>query len=226
MQAKSSKTQRPLEGRVICLDPGHQSKMSKAKVPIAPNATTMMPDYAIGTRGIKSRVFEYTITLKVAKILEQELTKLGAKVVLTRQKEDELVGSIKRAEIANDAKADIFIRIHCDGLDDSTVHGVSVLYPGDKYIKDKAMLEKSLALSQALLKNTVSATKAKSRGLSKRNDLVGFNYSKVPCTLIEMGFMTNKDEDLKLNSEDYQKKLVQGMVNGILEYYKALTEKK
>lgn len=67
----------------------------------------------------------------------------------------------------------------------------------------------------------VKATGAKNRGLYERNDQASFNYCKVPCTLIEMGFMTNPEEDRLLNSESYQDKLVLGMVNGILRYFNA-----
>ena len=47
----------------------------------------------------------------------------------------------------------------------------------------------------------------------------GNNWSKVPTTLIEMGFMTNSTEDTLMNSEDFQKKMVDGMANGIDKFF-------
>ncbi len=216
-----SRAKWPLETKVICIDPGHQSRMERTKVPVAPLASLMMPNFSIGTKGITSGAYEYSITLEVAQKLEQGLKKLGARVILTRNNQDEMVGSEKRAQIGNQANADILISLHCDGIEDPQIYGLSVLYPGDKYIEDQKMLEKSLALSKAILVNTVSAANAKDRGLSQRNTLIVFNYSKIPVTLIEMGFLTNPQEDKLLNSEEYQNKLVKGMINGIQEYFES-----
>lgn len=212
-------TDKPLSGRVICIDPGHQSVMILKKVPVAPGESRTVWDFSIGTRGAATGIYEYTVALKVAKKLRTALEELGARVVLTRERDDEPVGNVERAEIANDAKADAFIRIHCDGSDIPEARGISVLYPGDRYIDDIDMLEKSTVLSEVLLEEVVKATGAKSRDLVERNDQAAFNYCKVPCTLIEMGFLTNPEEDRLLNSESYQEKLVQGMVNGITRYF-------
>jgi len=63
-------------------------------------------------------------------------------------------------------------------------------------------------------------TGAKNRGVTRTDTMSGINWSKVPVTIIEMGFLSNKKEDKLLASENYQNKIVQGMVNGINEYLK------
>ena len=55
------------------------------------------------------------------------------------------------------------------------------------------------------------------RGVIERSDLTGFNWSKVPVVLIEMGFLSNPEEDNLLNSDSYQEKLAQGLYKGILK---------
>lgn len=211
--------QLPLLNRVICIDPGHQSRMLRTKVSVAPMAEHRMPEYSIGTKGIVSQVFEYSITLKVALELEKGLKSLGAGTVLTRRRDDELVGNTKRAEIACEAGADISISLHCDGIEDEEIYGLSVLCPGDKYIKDQDLLTRSSTLSRVMLDHVTRTSKARNRGITKRNDLIVFNYSKVPCTLIEMGFLTNPMEEKLLNSPEYRSKLVKGIIDGILEYF-------
>ena len=65
----------------------------------------------------------------------------------------------------------------------------------------------------------VKNTGAKSRGVTRTDTMSGINWSKVPVTIIEMGFLSNEKEDKLLASSDYQKKIVQGMVNGINGYF-------
>ena len=66
----------------------------------------------------------------------------------------------------------------------------------------------------------VKNTGAKNRGVTRTDSMSGINWSKVPVTIIEMGFLSNEKEDRLLASSEYQKKIVQGMVNGINEYLK------
>lgn len=56
-------------------------------------------------------------------------------------------------------------------------------------------------------------------GISVRNDLTGFNWTKVPIVLVEMGFMTNPDEDKLMETDEYQDKMVKGIVSGLEKYF-------
>ena len=56
-------------------------------------------------------------------------------------------------------------------------------------------------------------------GVTKRSDLTGFNWSEKAVCLIEMGYMTNTDEDLLLATKKYQQKIITGIVNGLMEYF-------
>lgn len=58
------------------------------------------------------------------------------------------------------------------------------------------------------------------RGVIERNDLTGFNWSKVPVVLVEMGFMSNPEEDRLLSDDNYQNKLAEGLCKGIMEALK------
>ena len=82
----------------------------------------------------------------------------------------------------------------------------------------KAINKTSKKQASIMLKHLIESTNAKKSygtGLVPRTDLTGFNWSKTPVVLIEMGFMSNPTEDQKLASDSYQKKLVNGMVKGI-----------
>ena len=77
----------------------------------------------------------------------------------------------------------------------------------------------SKRLAQTVLDEMCEATGAKNRGIVKRDDLSGTNWAQMPVILIEAGFMTNEEEDKKLQDPVYQEKLVQGIVEGIEEYF-------
>ncbi len=206
-----------LKGLVIGIDPGHQSKADSKTEPEAPDSKTMKKRTSSGTQGIKSKTPEYKINLIIGLALKKELEARGAKVVMTREKNDVKISNAERAILLNKAKVDFAIRLHCDGNTDADKHGTSVLIPSGKYCK--AIDSSSKKIGKIMLDEFTEATGSKSNGLSSRSDQTGFNWSKVPICNVEMGFMTNVKEDALLNDADYQKKCVNGLINGITKVF-------
>ncbi len=204
--------------KVVAIDAGHQAKGDSSTEPIGPGAKTKKAKVAGGTSGISTKVPEYKLTLEVAKKLKKELVSRGYKVVMIRKTNDVNISNKKRALIAN-KKADICIRLHADGNNNSSVYGASALYPStaNKYVGK--LSKKSKKLSECVLNNMCEISGARNRGLMVRDDLTGTNWSTIPVTLIEMGFMSNPAEDKKMQKKSYQKKLVKGMAEGIDEYF-------
>ena len=64
----------------------------------------------------------------------------------------------------------------------------------------------------------LDATGAKNRGIVLNDNYTGQNWSVVPCVMVEMGFMSNPQEDELLNTPEYQRKLIAGMIRGIADY--------
>lgn len=208
---------KPLAGKVIAIDPGHQAKGDFSGEPIGPGASEKKPKVASGTQGIVTRIPESKTVLEIALKLRDALEKKGATVVMTRTSQNVNVANSKRAEIANDAHADLLLRLHCDGNASQSLQGISTLIPASNKWTTPIVAQSKIA-GNDIHKALIAATGAKSRGVAQRSDLSGFNWCKVPAVLVEMGFMTNPQEDRSLNSAAYQEKLVDGLVQGCISY--------
>lgn len=215
-----SKVKKKVRKKVVAIDPGHSSRTSRGSEQIGPGSYSYKAKDNSGTAGRYTRVSEYKVTMKVALKLKKVLVKRGYKVVLTRKDNKTAVSCKRRAQIANRAKADIFVRLHCDGAYGSAMHGISMQSPGKKYKWARKNHRKVVRLSKCILRSTCKATRAFSRGIFYRNDLTGNNWAKMPVTLIEMGYMSNPTEDRKLVRDGYQRKLARGIANGIDRYFK------
>jgi N-acetylmuramoyl-L-alanine amidase len=218
--SQSSSGSGALKGKTICIDSGHQQKQNSEQEPVSPGSSTKKAKVASGTKGTSTGIPEYKITLEVGFKLKALLEKEGATVVMTREANDVNVSNVERAEIGNTANADIAVRLHADGNNNKSVNGISMLIPKDttEYLS-KSVVEKSQAAGKIVLDSVIKSTGAKNRGLSKRGDMTGFNWSKVPVILIEMGFMTNPEEDALLCSGAYQDKLAAGLCKGLIDYF-------
>lgn len=216
--SKEAEATNPNKNITICIDPGHQLKAITAKEAFAPGSNEKKPGVSSGTRGVFTKKPEYQLNLEVALKLRDLLQAKGYRVVMTRDKNDVTISNIERAEIANKAGADLFVRIHADGSESGEAMGFSILYPAEDSPYTKGIFNESKKAARFMETEIKRATRAKSRGIVQRDDMTGFNWSKVPVVLIEMGFMTNRDEDAILSTEDYQNKMAEGMLKGIETY--------
>jgi len=127
------------------------------------------------------------------------------------------ISNAERAAVANEAKADLFVRVHADGDTDAAVHGLSILYPaGNEWVKPIASKSKTAATT--IHEAALAATKASDRGVVERSDLSGFNWCTVPTVLLECGFLSNAEEDRLLATSAYRAKLADGIAQGVLAY--------
>ena len=204
-------------GKVIVIDAGHGKNSDKGKEPVAPGSDELKAKFATGTQGANQT--EAELNLAIALWLEKELKARGAIVHMTRTTAETTLSNVGRAEFANNLNADISVKIHADGLDNPSVHGASILVPGDKYITDSELVAESRRAGEIIISEYVKATGARDRGVSVRNDMTGFNWSRVPVVLLEMGFMTNPEEDARMENEEYRQLMVNGIVRGLEVYF-------
>lgn len=216
--AAGAETGRSAGGPVICIDPGHQERGNNELEPVGPGSNEKKPKVSSGTRGVASGKPEHVLTLEVSNRIKEILTAKGFTVVMTREAHNVDISNKERAEAANAAGADLFVRIHADGDTSAKTQGASVLYPAESVSATPEQYALSKAAAGIVLADLVSATGARSRGSVARSDLSGFNWSTVPNVLVEMGFMTNPEEDRLLQTDEYQIKMAEGIAGGIERY--------
>ncbi len=211
--------QKPTSGRLIVIDAGHQAKGNSAKEPNGPGSSAMKAKVSSGTKGVSTGLYEYELNLDVTFKLQKELERRGYHVLLVRSSHQVDISNVQRAEFANENGADAFIRIHANGSDDQSVHGALTICQTSSNPYNAATYKQSYSLSEKVLKQMVLATGAKDRGVWQTDTMTGINWSKVPSTIVEMGFMSNPKEDDLLATGSYQDKIVQGISNGIDAYF-------
>ena len=208
-------------GYTVAIDAGHQASGNFDHEPIGPGASQTKIKVSSGTAGRTSGVAESRVNLDVALKLRDYLAAKGVNVVMVRETEEVDIPNSERAAIANDAGSDLFIRIHCDGSEDTSRNGLCTLVPGINEWTGPIYEQSSLA-GNLVQQHAVAATGAADLGVVERTDLSGFNWCTVPVVLVEMGFMTNPDEDLRLVDPAYQDLLAQGIGDGALAYLATL----
>ena len=191
-----------LKGKKIVIDPGHGGNDAGA----------------IGPTG----VMEKNVTLKVALELKRLLESEGAQVIMTRET-DRTVSSKgaqasdieelgARVDVANRIKSDIFISIHADSFTRPEARGTTGYYYG------KSTSGRGQKLADSIRRNLVEQLGTPSRGTQPCNFFV-VKHTDMPATLIELGFISNKDEEKLLDSKEGVRKAAQGILDGIEDYF-------
>ncbi len=181
---------------LICVDPGHGGSDTGA----------------VGVAG----TYEKDVNLAISLFLAQDLRAVGVGVVMTRC-DDSFPSLQGRCDIANNAKASLFVAVHNNAAGDAEAEGTETFYWGtpDKYSAQGQLLADSIQ------RNLVDAIESYNRGARTHwINLAVLAGTDMTAALTEVGFLTNAEEEAKLVTPDYQKTAAQGIADGILEYLK------
>lgn len=222
-EASGEKTDEQTEkkGILIALDPGHQSPdvdMS-ASEPNAPGSDVMKMKATGGTSGRFTGIPEYQLNLEISLAVRDKLTAQGYDVIMTREDNETAISNAERASLANDQGADISVRIHANGSEDPSSNGALALIGSGQNPYVGHLYDDSSRLAESVLNAYCDTTGMQNLGIQTNDTMTGINWSKIPVIILEMGFMTNEQDDRNMADEAYQKKMVEGIVAGINSYY-------
>lgn len=208
-----------LMGVVVCIDPGHQRTSQVETVQSGPNFSQTTTTTIGMAKGTETRRMESQLVLEIGMQLRNALLERGASVLMTREIQDTFVGMLDRSDIPNSAKADFVLRLHCNSRSSNPdVQGIEVYAPlTSSYAKQVADTDAYRQMGETLLQAMQDATGMHKGACTLNDTYVGNNWSKMPSFLVEMGYMTNFEEDLLLSSPEYQQRLAQGMTQGIIQ---------
>ena len=207
-------------GWKVAIDPGHQAKGNSEQEPVGPGASEMKAKVASGTSGRTTGVAEYELNLAVGLKLKEELLNRGYEVYMIRETHDVDISNAQRAQLAAESGADILVRIHANGSENSSVAGALTMAPSsvNPYMGGE-LVEQCQKLSEIIIESFCETTGAKNQGVYQTDTMSGLNWCTIPATIVEMGYMTNPEEDTKMQTEEYQSMMVQGIANGIDRYF-------
>lgn len=195
----------PVSNKVIVLDAGHGKPDEGAQ----------------SSTGTTEAETNLKIALKVQSLLEQS----GATVILTRS-DDEAIYDLdsktlkqkkisdihNRVKIGNEAQADIFVSIHLNKIPQEQYWGWQCFY--------KEGNEQSIKLAKSLQENlNESIQKENKRVAMKLENVYIMKHVEIPISIVECGFLSNKEEEKLLLEDSYQDKLAWGIYNGIIDYF-------
>lgn len=204
--------------KMIVIDAGHQAEGNSEQEPIGPGADKTKDKVSSGTSGCVSGIDEYELTLELSLKLQKKLIDKGYQVVMVRTRNDVDISNAERAEVANRVGADAFVRIHANGSEDSSVEGAMTICqtPDNPYNGD--LYEESKRLSENILDELVEKTDCNKQYVWETDSMSGINWCQVPVSIVEVGYMSNPEEDALLATEEYQEKVVEGIAKGIKKY--------
>ncbi|MDO4344772.1 MAG: N-acetylmuramoyl-L-alanine amidase [Eubacteriales bacterium] len=218
--AKEAQTETEADGPVVAIDPGHQTPgLSEGVEPVAPGSETMKARVAVGTSGSFTGLGEYELNLQVSLKLRDELENRGYRVVMTRETNDVDISNMERSQLAQEAGAEILVRIHANGSDDSSVSGALMVVPSEQNPYTADIYSECIRLSGDILNAYCEKTGMINCDFWVTDDMTGINWSEIPVTILEMGFMTNEGDDYYMADESNQYIMAEGIADGIDAYF-------
>ncbi|MBO5281753.1 MAG: N-acetylmuramoyl-L-alanine amidase [Lachnospiraceae bacterium] len=206
---------------VVVIDAGHQEKADLRQEPVGPGAEETKDRVKSGATGTSTSIPEYKLTLNIALALEEELLRRGDYIVIqVRRQNDINISNAERAWIANQIHADAMLRIHANGSDNPSVSGADT-YCVTNYnaYSAGATYEESKRLAENILEAYTDAVNIRKNYVNQSDAYTGLNWCEIPSVILEMGYLSNPEDDVYLNDSENWKCIAGGIADGLDDYF-------
>lgn len=210
---------RGLEERVIVLDAGHQLREDNGKEAIGPGGAESEQKMDVGDAGIYTGQQEYDVTLATTLKLKAELESRGYTVYLTRNNNAVNISYKERTAVASNLYADAYISIHTGWSEDAQVRGVGAVCQTEENSYVSELYAESKDLCQSIVDAMAKTTENTKQDIRETDDLTAINWSSVPMALVEVGYLSNENDDRLLSSDQYHEKLAKGIADGLDAFF-------
>lgn len=208
----------------VAIDPGQQRKEDKEKEPVGPGSSETTNRMSYGATSVTSDIREHEWNLIMANLIKTELEARGYEVYMTRETADVNISNGERAVLANASGAEILVGIQADSSDNRDVKGIYTQLPTNSNPYVGKLYKKSRKLAESLQEAVIQATKGNDRGYQEKDKWPIINYSEIPVCVMQLGFMSNKEEDTNLQNDEYRKTMAIAICDGIEAYFKLMDE--
>ncbi|EUJ31848.1 N-acetylmuramoyl-L-alanine amidase [Listeria floridensis FSL S10-1187] len=197
---------------VVDISSNKNSAPQKSKTTKLSEATIVLdPGHGGNDPGAKGEMgtVEKDVTLKTAKAIKNKLEQAGAKVIMTRSK-DEYVSLRERTKIASENQADAFVSLHYDSVEEGTgdISGQTTYYYKNR--------DQSLATS---INNSLGDALAISNRGARVGDFYVVRENNQPAVLLELGYLSSKIDEERINSGSYRSQIADAVTSGLANYF-------
>ena len=136
-----------------------------------------------------------------------------------QETKDVNISNAERAQMANEYKADAFVRVHANSHSNTSAKGALTMCMTPHNPYNGNLYKPSRTLSQLVLQGICDATGAAKKEIIETDSMTGLNWCEIPVTIVEMGFMSNAQEDQELAKDSYRRAMAKGIADGLDKYF-------
>lgn len=185
-----------------------------ASIPVASKKVAIDAGHGgdVDLGSVRQGLFEKNANLAIALYLKAELESRGYEVYMIRET-DAAVENKERPGMALESGADIYVSVHLNSLDEDSdaTRGAEAWYSDLRN-------DGSDVLAQCVVDELTKVIDTRNRGIKLSNNLIVLKYNELPACLVECGFISSETERAKLFDPEYQKKIAEGIANGIEKF--------
>ncbi len=174
--------------------------------------------YSSKIQGVSTKIYANRLNYSIATLVKNKLEELGATVIFSLSDVRDTTDSAGRAKLMNSSNVDFVLRLECNFVNSKSTHGAIMWVPASH-----PKQEECEQLATAVLKSYIAATGLsvaafEGQSIRHKDDQVILNQTEAPIAILIMGYISNAEEDLKLNDGAFQQTMSDGIVNGIMAY--------